>query len=66
MRVTMPDRFRALVDRYPRAFWVLVVGTFINRTGLVVLPFLALFLTSQRGFSIAQATGAVSARTSAT
>ena len=51
---------RAALAAYPRPFWMLVVGTFVNRTGLVVLPFLALYLTGQRGFSVAQATLAVS------
>ena len=53
-------RLRAALAAYPRPFWVLVVGTFVNRTGLVVLPFLALYLTGQRGFGVAQATLAVS------
>ncbi len=51
---------RAALAAYPRPFWALVVGTFVNRTGLVVLPFLALFLTSQRGFGVPAATAAVS------
>lgn len=51
---------RARLARYPRAFWMLVVGTFVNRTGMVVLPFLPLFLTSERGLSIPLATAAVS------
>ncbi|MEL6615052.1 MAG: MFS transporter, partial [Bacteroidota bacterium] len=45
---------------YPRAFWVLFAGTFVNRLGLVVLPFLTLYLTGTQGFSIAQATLVVS------
>ena len=45
---------------FPRLFWVLVVGTFVNRTGLVVLPFLALFLVGERGFSVPAATVSVS------
>lgn len=49
-----------LLEAYPRPFWALVVGTFVNRTGLVVLPFLALFLTSERGYSVPLATLAVS------
>ena len=53
-------RLRAAVAAYPRPFWMLVVGTFVNRTGLVVLPFLALYLSGPRGFSVAQATLAVS------
>jgi MFS family permease len=36
----------------PRAFWVLVVGTFINRFGSFVYPFLTIFL-SRRGFDLA-------------
>lgn len=42
----------------PRAVWVLVLVGFINRAGTMVLPFLALYLTTQRGFSTAAA-GAV-------
>jgi len=38
---------------------MLVVGTFVNRTGLVVLPFLALYMSGPRAFSVAQATAAV-------
>lgn len=51
---------RAALAAYPRPFWMLVVGTFVNRTGLVVLPFLALYLHGPRGFSVGQATLAVS------
>ncbi|GAB5536361.1 MAG: MFS transporter [Rubricoccaceae bacterium] len=51
---------RERAGEYPRTFWMLVVGTFINRTGLVVVPFLALFLTLERGMTIPQGTAAVS------
>ncbi len=51
---------RSALEAYPRPFWALVVGTFVNRTGLVVLPFLALFLTAERGYSVPMATLAVS------
>ena len=51
---------RERAGEYPRIFWMLVVGTFVNRTGMVVLPFLPLYLTIERGFSIPQATAAVS------
>jgi MFS family permease len=44
----------------PRAAWVLFGGTFINRFGTFVMPFLALYLTRQ-GFSIARAGLAVGA-----
>ncbi|MBO0869084.1 MAG: MFS transporter [Micromonosporaceae bacterium] len=35
----------------PRPFWALVVGTFVNRIGYVVEPFLALYLTGPRRLS---------------
>ncbi len=54
------SRLRDTLSEFPRPFWVLVVGTFVNRTGLVVLPFLALFLTTERGLTIPAATVAVS------
>ena len=54
------DRLRDTLSEFPRPFWVLVLGTFVNRTGLVVVPFLALYLTSERGFTIQAATVAVS------
>lgn len=37
----------------PRAFWVLVAGTFINRFGSFVYPFLTIFLT-KRGLSLGE------------
>jgi MFS family permease len=39
----------------PRAYWLLFIGTLINRIGGFVVPFLTLYLTHQRGFSMAQA-----------
>ncbi|MHA7627829.1 MDR family MFS transporter [Corallococcus sp. M7] len=39
----------------PRTYWVLWVGTFVNRLGSFVAPFLALYLTRERGFSVEQA-----------
>ena len=51
---------RGLVSGLPRAFWILFAGTVVNRTGSFVLPFLAVYLTRVRHFSIAQA-GAVAA-----
>ncbi len=39
----------------PRAFWVLWTGTLINKLGGFVLPFLALYLTGERGLTVAQA-----------
>jgi MFS family permease len=39
----------------PRAFWVVWIGTVINRLGYVVEPFLALYLVRGRGLSIGTA-----------
>ena len=39
----------------PRTFWVVFVGTLVNRAGTFVEPFLVLYLTTQRGFSPAEA-----------
>ena len=44
----------------PRAAWVLFIGTFINRFGGFVVPFLTLYLTGQ-GYSMTAAGLAVSA-----
>ena len=35
----------------PRTFWVVWAGTLVNRVGTMVLPFLALFLSSEHGLS---------------
>ena len=52
-------KLRAAVHEHagglPRPFWVIFTGTLFNRMGSFVLPFLALYLTQRRGFSIAQA-----------
>ncbi|MBX6355012.1 MAG: MFS transporter [Micromonosporaceae bacterium] len=39
----------------PATFWYLWTGTLVNRLGAFVSPFLAIYLTTQRGFSAAQA-----------
>jgi MFS family permease len=44
---------QADLRRLPRAFWVLVIGMFVNRFGTFVYPFLTLFLTG-RDFSRGQ------------
>lgn len=49
------EQLRTLAGGLPRPFWVLWTGTLINRMGTFVLPFLAIYLTQVRGFSIAQA-----------
>src|SRR5947207_12844250 len=47
---TMRANLRAL----PREAWVLFAGTFVNRLGTFVLPFVTLYLT-HRGYSAPQA-----------
>lgn len=39
----------------PRAFWFLWLGALINRLGGFVVPFLALYLTQERGFAVERA-----------
>lgn len=51
---------RANLRALPRPVWFLFAGTFINRFGAFVVPFLVIYLTRQ-GYSIAQAGFAVSA-----
>ena len=51
--MTSPSNNSMLADlrALPRAFWVLVAGTFINRFGSFVYPFLTIYL-SGRGFAL--------------
>jgi MFS family permease len=53
-----PSWWSSRVGGLPPAFWALWSGSLVNRLGQFVLPFLALFLTHSRGYSVAQA-GAV-------
>jgi len=40
------DRVRKVYDEYPRQFWVLLLGTFIDRVGgALMFPFLTLYIT---------------------
>jgi MFS family permease len=39
----------------PRGLWILFSTTLVNRAGTMVLPFLALYLTEERGFTTVQA-----------
>ncbi|NOT31241.1 MAG: MFS transporter, partial [Planctomycetes bacterium] len=57
---------RAIVRSYrdafsglPRQVWVLALVLFVNRVGMMVLPFLALYLTGERGFAVDSAGGLV-------
>ncbi len=51
----MRSRPTALLASLPRTYWLLWVGTLINRLGSFVVPFLTLYLTQQRGLPVAQA-----------
>ncbi|HUU83651.1 MAG TPA: MFS transporter [Phycisphaerae bacterium] len=46
---------------FPRAVYVLCLGTFINRAGTFLLPFLTLYLVGERGLGIRFATVGMSA-----
>jgi predicted MFS family arabinose efflux permease len=47
--------YREAFSGLPRPVWLLATASLVNRSGTMVLPFLALFLTERRGFT---ATGA--------
>jgi MFS family permease len=55
-----PLTLRQNLAALPRPTWILFAGTFINRFGTFVMPFLVIYLTRQ-GYSAAQAGFAVSA-----
>jgi len=48
---TYRDAFSGL----PRELWILALIALVNRAGSMVLPFITLYLTLQRGFSVVQA-----------
>ncbi len=45
----------SLVEGLPPAYWLLWVGTLINRLGTFVIPFLTLYLTTRRAIPVSQA-----------
>ncbi|HET9481523.1 MAG TPA: MFS transporter [Candidatus Polarisedimenticolia bacterium] len=47
------------LEGLPRDLWLICGAVLINRTGTMVLPFLVLYLTGSRGFSVAEAGFAV-------
>ena len=57
---TIRTRFAALTVGLPSTYWYLWFGILINRLGSFVIPFLTLYLTSQRGISVSQAALTVS------
>lgn len=50
-----PSWWGSRVGGLPRPFWAIWTGTLVNRLGSFVLPFLSLFLTRGRGYSIGEA-----------
>jgi len=57
---TNKTRFASLVEGLPPTYWLIWSGTLINRLGGFVIPFLTLYLTTQRQIPISQATLMVS------
>ncbi|WP_420596462.1 MFS transporter [Deinococcus sp.] len=47
---------RALYAAYPPGFWVIWLGTLINRLGEFVVPLLGFYLSARRGLDITQVT----------
>ena len=47
--------YRDAFSGLPRPVWLIAAASLVNRSGTMVLPFLALFLTSERGFSTTEA-----------
>jgi len=51
----LASAYREAYSGLPRTTWWVAVVALVNRSGTMVLPFLALYLTSRRGFDAAQA-----------
>jgi MFS family permease len=56
--MTIRHPWRGL-EGLPRQVWTLCIATFINRSGTMVLPFLILYLTQNRGLSASRAGAAL-------
>ena len=54
-RAAVAHTLQPHVGGMPRSFWVLWWGTLVNRIGSFVTPFLALYLTADRDFTVAEA-----------
>ena len=51
----LKQRFNSLTVGLPPTYWLLWTGTLVNRLGGFVIPFLTLYLTSQREIPVSQA-----------
>ena len=49
---TLVRSYRDAFSGLPRQVWVLALVLFVNRVGMMVMPFLELYLTGERGFSV--------------
>ncbi len=58
--MTTPASLRSSLRAHPPTAWILFFGTFLNKFGSFVVPFLALYLTS-RGYTLAEAGLAIGA-----
>ena len=45
----------SLIEGLPPTYWLIWLGTLINRLGGFVIPFLTLYLTTQRAIPVSQA-----------
>ena len=52
---TIANTYREAFTGLSRPVWLLSFTTLVNRAGTMVLPFLALYLTSERGFTTSEA-----------
>jgi len=55
MAAQIRSRLSSLTAGLPRTYWILWLGTLINRLGGFVVPFLTLYLTVQRRLPVSQA-----------
>lgn len=56
MFTALTASFRRTTGGLPNAFWMLWLGTLINRLGLFVSPFLTLYLSKERGATVEEST----------
>lgn len=52
---SLRDSYRDAFAGLPRPVWLLATVSFVNRSGTMVLPFLALYLSDRRGFTVTEA-----------
>lgn len=55
MKKSWIARWRAVYDDYPRQFWILILGTFIDRLGgALMFPFFTLYITHKFGVGMTE------------